>query len=153
MLDRTEAPPFIAMEESEITRLGSIALDQWRGLALIMVLISHGFFFTNRVNGIGRIGVNLFFFISGILVFRSLSRSKTASSLERSRSSRRCQLPGFMASTTIRNLRWLLAIFGVSRVRCNSTYFPLLFIYWEAGARNAGTSSMDCYCLGRCWAG
>ena len=50
------------------------ALDQWRGLALLLVLISHGFFFTNRVDGIGRVGVNLFFFISGILVFRSLSR-------------------------------------------------------------------------------
>ncbi len=53
---------------------GSAALDQWRGLALILVLISHGFFFTNRVNGAGRIGVNLFFFISGILVFRSLAK-------------------------------------------------------------------------------
>jgi peptidoglycan/LPS O-acetylase OafA/YrhL len=51
---------------------GSLALDQWRGLALILVLISHGLFFTNRVNGAGRIGVNLFFFISGILSFRSL---------------------------------------------------------------------------------
>jgi peptidoglycan/LPS O-acetylase OafA/YrhL len=49
---------------SEQDRLGSIALDQWRGLALLMVLISHGFFFTDRVNGIGRVGVNLFFFIS-----------------------------------------------------------------------------------------
>jgi peptidoglycan/LPS O-acetylase OafA/YrhL len=53
-----------------------VALDQWRGLAL--VLISHGFFFTNRVNGIGRVGVNLVFFISGILVYRSLSRAKEA---------------------------------------------------------------------------
>ncbi len=40
---------------SEQDRLGSIALDQWRGLALVLVLISHGFFFTNRVNGIGRV--------------------------------------------------------------------------------------------------
>jgi peptidoglycan/LPS O-acetylase OafA/YrhL len=45
-------------------------------MALILVLISHGFFFTNRVNGAGRIGVNLFFFISGILVFRSLAKQK-----------------------------------------------------------------------------
>jgi len=51
---------------------GAVALDQWRGLALILVLISHGFFFTDRVNGAGRVGVNLFFFISGILVYRSL---------------------------------------------------------------------------------
>jgi peptidoglycan/LPS O-acetylase OafA/YrhL len=29
---------------SEPDRLGSIALDQWRGLALVLVLISHGFF-------------------------------------------------------------------------------------------------------------
>jgi len=52
---------------------GSVALDQWRGMALILVLISHGFFFTGRVGGAGRIGVNLFFFISGILTFRSLN--------------------------------------------------------------------------------
>jgi peptidoglycan/LPS O-acetylase OafA/YrhL len=54
----------------------STALDQWRGLALVFVLISHGFFFTGRVPGMGRVGVNLFFFISGVLVFRSLSRSR-----------------------------------------------------------------------------
>jgi peptidoglycan/LPS O-acetylase OafA/YrhL len=71
---------------SEQERLGSIALDQWRGLALVLVLISHGFFFTNRVNGIGRVGVNLFFFISGILVFRSLSRVQAVTGWERSRS-------------------------------------------------------------------
>jgi peptidoglycan/LPS O-acetylase OafA/YrhL len=64
---------------SEQDRLGSIALDQWRGLALALVLISHGLYFTGRVEGIGRVGVNLFFFISGILVFRSLSRSRAAS--------------------------------------------------------------------------
>src|ERR1017187_3206295 len=71
---------------SEQDRLGSIALDQWRGLALILVLISHGFFFTDRVNGIGRVGVNLFFFISGILVFRSLSRAKAKTDWERAKS-------------------------------------------------------------------
>jgi len=71
---------------SEQDRLGSIALDQWRGLALVLVLISHGFFFTDRVNGIGRVGVNLFFFISGILVFRSLSRTRAATEWERARS-------------------------------------------------------------------
>ena len=59
------------LSEAERDARGSIALDQWRGLALLLVLISHGFFFTDRVNGIGRVGVNLFFFISGILVFRS----------------------------------------------------------------------------------
>lgn len=53
---------------------GSIALDQWRGLALVLVLISHGLFFTGRTSGIGRVGVNLFFFISGILVYRSLNK-------------------------------------------------------------------------------
>lgn len=52
----------------------SVALDQWRGLALVLVLISHGFYFTGRVHGIGRVGVNLFFFISGVLVFRSLAK-------------------------------------------------------------------------------
>ncbi len=74
------------LPESEQDRLGSIALDQWRGLALVLVLISHGFFFTNRVNGIGRVGVNLFFFISGILVFRSLSRTRAKTNLVRSKS-------------------------------------------------------------------
>jgi peptidoglycan/LPS O-acetylase OafA/YrhL len=57
----------------------STALDQWRGLALVFVLISHGFFFTGRVQGLGRVGVNLFFFISGVLVFRSLSRTREKS--------------------------------------------------------------------------
>jgi peptidoglycan/LPS O-acetylase OafA/YrhL len=72
--------------DAEQDMRGSIALDQWRGLALLMVLISHGFFYTNRVNGIGRVGVNLFFFISGILVFRSLSRTRAKSNAERTRS-------------------------------------------------------------------
>lgn len=71
---------------SEQDRLGSIALDQWRGLALVLVLISHGFFFTDRVNGIGRVGVNLFFFISGVLVFRSLLRTRAATDWERAKS-------------------------------------------------------------------
>ena len=53
---------------------------------MVLVLVSHGFFFTNRVNGIGRVGVNLFFFISGILVFRSLSRTRAATGWERTRS-------------------------------------------------------------------
>src|SRR5438270_13948326 len=52
----------------------SAALDQWRGLALVLVLISHGFYFTGRVHGVGRIGVNLIFFISGSLVVRSLCK-------------------------------------------------------------------------------
>ena len=55
---------------------GSIALDQWRGFALILVLFQHALFFTNRVSGLGRIGVNLFFFISGILVYRSLHKEE-----------------------------------------------------------------------------
>jgi peptidoglycan/LPS O-acetylase OafA/YrhL len=55
---------------------GAIALDQWRGLAMVLVLISHGFFFTHRVDGIGRVGVNLFFFISGVLVYRSLDKGR-----------------------------------------------------------------------------
>jgi peptidoglycan/LPS O-acetylase OafA/YrhL/lysophospholipase L1-like esterase len=79
----TSATPLATSEQD---RLGSIALDQWRGLALLLVLISHGFFFTNRVNGIGRVGVNLFFFISGILVFRSLSRARAKNNLERTKS-------------------------------------------------------------------
>jgi peptidoglycan/LPS O-acetylase OafA/YrhL/lysophospholipase L1-like esterase len=64
---------------------GTIALDQWRGLAMVMVLISHGFLFTGRSDGIGRVGVNLFFFISGVLVFRTLSRMRASGNWERSR--------------------------------------------------------------------
>ena len=74
-----------AIAGSERERAGSIALDQWRGLALVLVLVSHGFYFTDRVNGLGRVGVNLFFFISGILVFRSLSRARAATDWERAR--------------------------------------------------------------------
>jgi peptidoglycan/LPS O-acetylase OafA/YrhL len=65
---------------------GSTALDQWRGFALALVLVSHGFYFTGRVSGLGRVGVNLFFFISGILVFRTLSRSRAVNDWDRSRS-------------------------------------------------------------------
>src|SRR5438105_9675713 len=61
----------------------SAALDQWRGLALVLVLISHAFYYTGRVHGSGRVGVNLFFFISGILVFRSLSKEKATSKWKR----------------------------------------------------------------------
>jgi peptidoglycan/LPS O-acetylase OafA/YrhL/lysophospholipase L1-like esterase len=75
-----------ALSELERDRLGSLALDQWRGLALVLVLISHGFYFTGRVHGIGRVGVNLFFFISGVLVFRSLSRTRAATDWERTKS-------------------------------------------------------------------
>ena len=74
------------VSEPERARLGSLALDQWRGLALVLVLISHGFFFTGRVHGLGRVGVNLFFFISGLLVFRSLSRTGAETQWGRSRS-------------------------------------------------------------------
>ncbi len=73
--------PGAAMEKR-----GSIALDQWRGLALVLVQVSHGFFHTNRVNGIGRVGVQLFFSISGMLVFRSLSRFRSESRFEYARS-------------------------------------------------------------------
>lgn len=59
---------------------GSLALDQWRGFALILVLFQHALFFTNRVSGVGRIGVNLFFFISGILVYRSLHKAEKGKS-------------------------------------------------------------------------
>jgi peptidoglycan/LPS O-acetylase OafA/YrhL len=63
----------------------STALDQWRGLALVFVLISHGFYFTGRVNGLGRVGVNLFFFISGVLVFKSLTGHYDRTPWERTR--------------------------------------------------------------------
>jgi peptidoglycan/LPS O-acetylase OafA/YrhL len=75
----------LAAEQLALEHRGSEALDQWRGLALVLVLISHGFFFTNRVNGLGRVGVNLFFFISGILVVKSLSRSRAASQWQNAR--------------------------------------------------------------------
>ena len=71
------ASPAPAISEKQISHSASTgnstALDQWRGLALVLVLISHGFYFTGRVYGLGRVGVNLFFFISGVLVFKSLT--------------------------------------------------------------------------------
>ena len=103
----------VAIAGSERERAGSIALDQWRGLALILVLISHGFFFKERDNGIGRVGVNLFFFISGILVFRSLSRARAATDWERTRSYWRRRLrrlyPALLAYVlAMLPLAWLL---------------------------------------------
>src|ERR1041385_2167475 len=83
---RPDAMPASGLSEAEREERGSIALDQWRGLALMLVLVSHGFYLTGRVHGVGRVGVNLFFFISGILVFRSLSRSRAADAWERTRS-------------------------------------------------------------------
>jgi peptidoglycan/LPS O-acetylase OafA/YrhL len=65
---------------------GSVALDQWRGFALVMVLISHGLYYTGKVSGIGRVGVNLFFFISGLLTYRSLVRSSAPDSFSRAKS-------------------------------------------------------------------
>lgn len=76
----------VATSDREIQRRGSAALDQWRGLALVFVLINHGLYFTDRVHGIGRVGVNLFFFISGILVFRSLAASRATGAWARTRS-------------------------------------------------------------------
>jgi peptidoglycan/LPS O-acetylase OafA/YrhL len=63
----------------------SVPLDQWRGLALLLVLVSHGFYHTNLVHGLGRVGVNLFFFISGVLVYRSLARHEHRPAWERAR--------------------------------------------------------------------
>lgn len=65
---------------------GSVALDQWRGFALLMVLISHGLYYTGKVSGIGRVGVNLFFFISGLLTYRSLARSSATDPVMRAKS-------------------------------------------------------------------
>jgi peptidoglycan/LPS O-acetylase OafA/YrhL len=59
----------------------SPALDQWRGVAMALVLVSHGLYFTGHVHGAGRVGVNLFFFISGLLVFRSLAAHGRGGSL------------------------------------------------------------------------
>ena len=72
---QSEAAPTASREvPAALQSPGDRSLDQWRGLALLLVLISHGFFYTGKVPGIGRTGVNLFFFISGILVFRSLAK-------------------------------------------------------------------------------
>jgi peptidoglycan/LPS O-acetylase OafA/YrhL len=80
------ASPQTTISDAERDAQGCLALDQWRGFALVLVLVSHGFYFTGRVSGIGRVGVNLFFFISGILVFRTLSRSRAVSDWARCRS-------------------------------------------------------------------
>src|SRR4051794_30735148 len=78
--------PVACPELPKAVALGnSASLDQWRGLALVLVLISHSLYFTSRVHGIGRVGVNLFFFISGILVFRSLSKDDAGAKWEKAR--------------------------------------------------------------------
>ena len=63
--------------KTDATPHSSNVLDQWRGFALVLVLIAHAFHASARVDGLGRVGVNIFFFISGILVFRSLARSRS----------------------------------------------------------------------------
>lgn len=85
-MNTSDSASVVPSPVSEQERLGSLALDQWRGLALVFVLISHGFYFTERAEGLGRVGVNLFFFISGILVFRSLSRIRAETAWGRTRS-------------------------------------------------------------------
>lgn len=50
----------------------SQTLDQWRGWAMVLVLINHGLKHTGWVEGLGRSGVNLFFVISGMLTAYSL---------------------------------------------------------------------------------
>jgi peptidoglycan/LPS O-acetylase OafA/YrhL/lysophospholipase L1-like esterase len=80
------SPAAVASETQNRPSAGtgnSTALDQWRGLALVFVLISHGFYFSGRVYGLGRVGVNLFFFISGVLVFKSLTSHGDTTAWER----------------------------------------------------------------------
>jgi peptidoglycan/LPS O-acetylase OafA/YrhL len=81
VLPMTTAPgsPTDAAAPDRREQRGSVALDQWRGFALVLVLVAHAFHASHRVDGLGRIGVNLFFFISGILVFRSLARGRETS--------------------------------------------------------------------------
>lgn len=57
---------------------------------MLLVLVSHGFYFTDRVHGIGRVGVNLFFFISGLLVYRSLARNADGGAFWWRRAKRLC---------------------------------------------------------------
>lgn len=61
-------------------------MDQWRGLALVLVLVAHAFHESGRVDGLGRVGVNLFFFVSGVLVFRSLTAARNPDAWSRTRS-------------------------------------------------------------------
>jgi peptidoglycan/LPS O-acetylase OafA/YrhL/lysophospholipase L1-like esterase len=84
-MNTTPQPAAAETKVSPAITSNSTALDQWRGLALVLVLISHGFYFTGRVYGIGRVGVNLFFFISGVLVFKSLTSHRDATGWERTR--------------------------------------------------------------------
>lgn len=99
---------------------GSIALDQWRGLALVLVLISHGLFFTGHVSGIGRVGVNLFFFISGILVYRSLNK-EGESAFQLSKSFWRRRLRRLYPALAGYVVVMLVAVFFLQRV---PTPFP-----------------------------
>lgn len=70
---RFPAPPSPVSAPLALAPVASVVLDQWRGLALLIVLGAHAFDWTGRPGGLARIGVNLFFFISGLLVYRSLA--------------------------------------------------------------------------------
>jgi len=63
------------------------SLDQWRGWAMVLVLINHALKSSGWVEGLGRTGVNLFFVISGLLTAMSLL------SIQRKRQSIWLQLP------------------------------------------------------------
>lgn len=117
-----------APADREVERRGSVALDQWRGLALVFVLINHGLYFTDRVHGIGRVGVNLFFFISGILVFRSLARSRASGEWARARSFwwRRLRrlYPALLAYVaTLLLITWVLSFIPALEAQANVSAF------------------------------
>jgi peptidoglycan/LPS O-acetylase OafA/YrhL len=154
-----------ATEGKQESQRNSAALDQWRGLALLLVLFSHGLYFTHRVEGVGRVGVNLFFFISGILVFRSLNSRSIPGLLARAVSFWRRRFlrlfPALLAYLVamipvIYVVQYLLGVSGAGLpVFLRETRFALLFCvnYRVAAPREIGhlwsvSLEMQFYALG-----
>lgn len=122
------------MDSTEIIRPKMPELDSLRGVAILLVVFYHGFFWSNGLTGlsgiaklfvnltrIGWLGVNLFFVLSGFLITGILADSKTKKHYYRRFYVRRA-------------LRILPAFYALLLVLCfipsqNKTYLILSFFY------------------------
>jgi peptidoglycan/LPS O-acetylase OafA/YrhL len=122
------------MDSTEIIRAKMPELDSLRGVAILLVVFYHGFFWSNGLTGlsgiaklfvnltrVGWLGVNLFFVLSGFLITGILADSKTKEHYYRRFYVRRA-------------LRILPAFYALLLVLCfipsqNKTYLILSFFY------------------------
>jgi peptidoglycan/LPS O-acetylase OafA/YrhL len=122
------------MDSTEIIRAKMPELDSLRGVAILLVVFYHGFFWSNGLAGlsgiaklfvnltrIGWLGVNLFFVLSGFLITGILADSKTKKHY-------------FQRFYVRRALRILPAFYALLLVLCflpsqNKAYLLLSFFY------------------------